>query len=194
MLAYLFWHRPRSGADEEEYEQALVAFHRSLAHTPPVGSLGSAAFRLERAPWPGADAGVDSGRLYEDWYLVEDFAALGVLNRAAVARGHRSRHDAAARHLGFGAGGLYELLEGDGGLDAGLAVWVSRAQDSRPLEIGQLLADGIDPLRASLWQRLLVLGPAPEFCLLAPEPSPGAAATRLPRAWSAFELARERVA
>jgi hypothetical protein len=186
MLAYLFWHRPRSGAGLGEYEQALLGFHRSLARTPPAGSLGSASFRLGQAPWPAED-----GPLYEDWYLVEDFAALGVLNRAAVGRGHRTAHDDAARRSGFGAGGVYELLEGEGGLEAELAVWVARAQDTRPLEMAELLADGMDPSRASLWQRQLVLGPAPEFCLLAREPPPGAAATRLPPGWTARALARE---
>jgi hypothetical protein len=192
MLAYLFWHRPRrggaphpNGVVREEYERALLAFHRSLARTPPVGSLGSAAFRLARAPWSEQDE-----PLYEDWYLVEDFAALGVLNQAAVGRGHRTPHDAAARRSGFGAGGLYQLLEGGGGLEAELAVWVSRAPDTRELELGELLADGMDPTRASLWQRQLVLGPAPEFCLLTQEPPAGAAATRLPSGWSARALPR----
>jgi len=39
VLAYLFWHRPRDTATVKDYEQAQVAFHRSLAHTPPVGLL-----------------------------------------------------------------------------------------------------------------------------------------------------------
>jgi hypothetical protein len=188
MLAYLFWHRPRSGAGGEQYEQALLAFHRSLARTPPAGSVGSAAFRLAEAPWRD-----DGGRLYEDWYLVEDFAALGVLNRAAVGQGHRTPHDAAARHTGFAAGGIYQLLEGDGGLEAELAVWVARGPETRALELGELLADGMDPLRASLWQRQLVLGPAPEFCLLTHEPAPGTAATRLPTGWEALTMPRERL-
>ena len=40
MLAYLFWHRPLDAGAAEEYEQALLAFHRSLAHSPPVGLCG----------------------------------------------------------------------------------------------------------------------------------------------------------
>lgn len=189
MLAYLFWHRPRGGAGGEEYEQAVVAFHRSLQRTPPVGSLGSAAFRLAQAPWSEEE----ELPLYEDWYLVEDFAALGVINRAAVGRGHRMPHDAAARRSGFGAGALYQLLEGDGGLEGELAVWVSRAPDTRPLELGELLADGMDPSRASLWQRQLVLGPAPEFCLIAHEAPPGVFPTRLPSGWSSRALTRKPI-
>ncbi len=188
MLAYLFWHRPRSGAGGEEYEQALRSFQRSLARTPPAGSHGCASFRLAEAPWTETNGAGE--QLYEDWYLVEDFAALGVLGRAAVGRGHRTPHDAAARRAGFGAGGVYELLEGDGGLGAPLAVWVERVPDARPLELGELLADGMDPARASLWRRQLVLGPAPEFCLLSERPPAGTSAARLPPGWSATAIAR----
>ena len=110
MLAYVFWHRPREDAPVDAYEEAQIAFHRSLARERPVGMRCSAVFKLDEVPWAvhRADTeALDAGRPgYEDWYLLEDFAALGVLNEAAVGRGHRSTHDAAARHLGGGAGGL----------------------------------------------------------------------------------------
>jgi hypothetical protein len=192
VLAYLFWHRPAESTDVAAYERALGAFHRSLARTPPVGLHGSACFRLAELPWV-APAGDDSQAGYEDWYLVEDHAALGVLNEAAVGRGHRTSHDQAARLFGVGAGGLYGLLEGDlpslG--EASLAIWVSRPAGSRQQGLGELLGDGMDPRHASLWRRQLVLGPAPEFCLLAREVPPGAAATRLPNGWAARSLERE---
>src|SRR5207302_5828718 len=124
------------------------------------------------------DASADRG--YEDWYLVEDYAALGVLGGAAVGRGHRTAHDEAARRLGTGAGGLYALVEGERsevGECAGLesvgaathAVWVARSPRSRDGVVGELLGDGMDRRHASLWRRQLVLGPAPEYCLLASE-------------------------
>ncbi len=188
MIAYVFWHRRREEADAGEYEDATVAFHRSLARSAPVGMRGSATFRLRQAPWL-------DGPGYEDWYLVEDFTALGVLNEAAVGRGHRTSHDRAARHLLSGAAGLYSLIEGDGVLgvdgEASHAVWVSRPPGSPERHIGELLGDGMDPARASLWRRLLVLGPAPEYCLEAGEASQGVASTRLPDGWSARTLERE---
>lgn len=194
MLAYLFWHRPLKAGSGEEHEQALLAFHRSLAHAPPVGLRASAAFRVSRLPWLGG-----SEPAYEDWYLVDDYAALGVLNEAAVGRGHRTAHDRAARRFGAGSGGLYALVEGgrgDGGdgaliAEAPLSVWVGRPPGSPPRALGELLGDGMDPRTASLWRRQLVLGPAPEFCLLASEPSAGVSATRLPDGWSATTLERE---
>jgi hypothetical protein len=207
VLAYLFWHRPLESSDVAAYERALLAFHRSLHRAPPVGLCGSAAFRLARLPWmaPAAGAGAQASgvdRGYEDWYLVEDYAALGVLNGAAVGRGHRTAHDEAARMLGAGAGGLYALVEGErsgiadcAGLEsigaATHAVWVARPPGSKHGIVGELLGDGMDARHASLWRRQLVLGPAPEYCLLASEPPAGVAPTRLPPDWTATTLERE---
>jgi hypothetical protein len=193
VLAYVFWHRPREGVGTDAYEAAHVAFHRSLARTPPVGLRGSMTFRLQETPWLGGPAGAG----YEDWYMLADFTALGVLNEAAVGRGHRSSHDEVARQFGEGAGGLYCLIEGDaplGPVAAGArstATWVARPPGSTRRGLGELLGDGMDPRHASLWRRQLVLGPAPEFCLLASEASAGVASTRLPSGWSARTLERE---
>jgi hypothetical protein len=206
VLAYLFWHRPHEPAAVEDYERAQVSFHRSLARSPPVGLCGSAVFRVAELPWPVPPAVAGEaqpparGPAYEDWYVVEDFAALGVLNEAAVGRGHRTSHDDLARRAGAGSGGLYALLEGDrrnirdlggplGG--ASLATWVQRPAGSPRPMLGELLGDGMDPRHASLWRRQLVLGPAPEFCLLAHETPPGAAPTRLPAGWTTTVVRRE---
>jgi hypothetical protein len=154
-----------------------------------MGMCGSASFRVPSIPWLSGAPG------YEDWYLLEDFTALGVLNEAAVGHGHRTPHDDAARRFGGGAGGLYALVEGDrsDALTAAgaLAVWVARPPGSERRPLGDLLGDGMDPQRASLWRRQLLLGPAPEFCLLAGEASAGVAPTRLPDGWSATTLERE---
>jgi hypothetical protein len=194
MLAYLLWHRPADGIEPETYKQAGERFHRSLHHAPPAGFRGSAVLRLAECPWlPCAQNGT-SAVTYEDWYLLDDFTALGVLNEAAVAHGHRSAHDAVARRFGSGAGGLYGLLEGHADLaDAPRAVWVSRPPGEPRGELAQLLADGIDPAHASLWRRALVLGPAPEYCLLAPETPKGVSPTRLPNGWRVTVCERELI-
>ncbi len=199
MLAYLFWHHPRDPASTESYEQAQLAFHRSLARSRPVGMCGSAIFRVAGIPWLSTGAGSETARStsvpgYEDWYLVEDYTALGVLGEAAVGHGHRTPHDAAARRFGGGAGGLYGLIEGERNdllSAASLAVWVKRPPGSERRALGELLGDGMDPRHASLWRRQLVLGPAPEFCLLAREAPAGVAPARLPDGWSAETLERE---
>lgn len=188
MLAYLLWHRPAEGVEREAYERAAERFHRSLAHTPPAGFCGSALYRTQAPPGlPG------EGAVYEDCYLVEDFTALGVLNEAAVAHGHRAAHDEVAHRFGSGASGLYVLREGQVGGVCDLAIWIARPLGARRAELAELLGDGMDPERSSLWRRALVLGPAPEYCLLAPEPPAGVASTRLPEGWTATVCAREAI-
>lgn len=195
MLAYVFWHRPLDDSALAAYERAQLAFHRSLAHNPPAGFAGSACYRAAELPWLAGEAGG-----YEDWYFVEDYTALGVLNEAAVGHGHRSVHDDLARRFGAGAGGLYGLVEGElppdlASIDeAFVAVWVARTPGVERRPLAEMLGDGMDPRHASLWRRQFVFGPAPEFCLLAPEPSAGVAPTRLPDGWTATSMTRERLA
>jgi hypothetical protein len=203
MLGYVFWHASAAGVDAARYEDALSAFHRSLAHSPPFGFEGSAAFRIGTPPWEtsrtaAVPRGAPASGWYEDWYLVEDFAALGVLNDAAVARGHRSSHDRAAKGLGSGAAGVYGLIEGEVASAGSLgecrhATWVEPAGSANVAEIGALLGDGMDPSASSVWRRQLVLGPAPEFCVLSREQPAGVASARLAPRWSARTLPREAV-
>jgi hypothetical protein len=140
VLAYLFWHRPRAGVDAADYEGRLREFLGSL-------DVPAASFRLDALPF-GAGGG------YEDWYLVEDWTALGVLNRAAVSGRPGPAHDAVAELADAGWGGIYELVRGPAEPPAG-ARWADRPDGDAP----------------AVWRRQLVLGPAPEFCLAAPQSS-----------------------
>jgi hypothetical protein len=204
VLAYLSWHRAATGVEQVAYEQALERFHRSLAHRRPSGFRGSAAFRVAELPWlvskaaehrdsdvvgkgaPPAQAG------YEDWYLLDDWGAVGVLEEAAVSRGHFTSHDRVAALTGTTTGSVYRLIEGCACLDgARVAVWVSRASGHEHPSLSALLGDGMVPDLGGLWRRCLGLGPAPEFCLLATEAPPGVASSRLPAGWSAAASARD---
>jgi len=199
MLAYIAWHRPAAGVDAAAYEQALERFHRSLARVPPSGFQGSCAFRAgalprlaERDEEPGGEA--PSGPGYEDWYLVDGWSSLGVLEEAAVAHGHQSRHDAVAGRAALARGAVYRLSEGHPRLaEARISVWVAPARNHAAPAIADLLGDGMDPDSSALWRRCLGLGPGPEYCLLAREPPPGAAPARLPAGWCSVVAAREPV-
>jgi hypothetical protein len=200
VLAYVFWHRPVAPERGAEYEDALLAFHRSLARSLPVGTLATAAFRVAELPWSisqayGGDGEQAKGPTYEDWYLLEDFAALGVLNEAAVGRGHRTTHDGVARRFGAGTGGLYGLIEGEPCAEAlrqaSMAIWIARPAGAPRRGLGEMLGDGMEPGRASLWRRQLVLGPAPEYCLIADAVPAGVGVERLPGGWSVKKLERE---
>ena len=189
MLAYVFWHWPLAGTDGSAYEEAQLRFQQSLSGRPPAGLRGSASFRLERLPWFDED---DPQPRYEDWYLVEDWNALGVLEQAAVGAGHRSAHEQAATHAGGGAGAVYRLVEGRSpGLDAPSATWVTVPPRSGGSLLGEMLADGDEEV--AVWRRALVLGRAPEWCLLAAAAPRGAAPSRLPEEWTALTLARTAV-
>jgi hypothetical protein len=193
MLAFLAWHRPSPGVAPAAYEGALERFHRSLAHMPPSGFRGSACLRVERVPWldGGDPVGADG---YEDWYLIEDWAALGVLEEAAVSHGHAGAHDVAAALTGMEAAAVYRLLEGSANPGrTTTATWVSSVPGHERPGLAQLLGDGIDPERDSLWQRCLVLGPAPEYCLHAGKAPMGVTPSRLPSGWSATTIAHETV-
>ena len=219
MLAYISWHRPAPGVERDAYEQALERFHRSLAHRPPSGYRGSTAFRAGRLPWLGsqpagaaqgdsapaqaaggraADAGsVDGGGDYEDWYLLDGWNAVGVIEEAAVAQGHTTAHDTIAQLAGPATSSVYRLGEGHARLaETRLSVWVSRARGHASPTIADLLGDGMDRSTSGLWRRCLGLGPAPEYCVLACEESSladlrGVAESRLPAGWEATVCPRE---
>ena len=134
MLAYVFWHRPAGDVERDDYEARLRAFHATLG-------VPSACFRLRLLPWRHADG-------YEDWYVVEDWAALGELNAAAVAPPRRAEHDAAAARTAEGWGGVYALVHGEP-VPPAAARWARAPEDGAE----------------AVWRRQLVLGPAPEYCL-----------------------------
>ena len=192
MLAYLSWHRAAAGVEPAAYEQALERFHRSLAHRPPSGFRGSSALRLSELPWLVPVAGGEDAPGYEDWYLLDDWGAVGVLEEAAVSRGHFTAHDRIAALAGTATGSVYRLIEGCARLRGpSIAVWVSRAPGHEHPSLSALLGDGLAPDLGGLWRRCLGLGPAPEFCLLAAKAPSGVASSRLPAGWSATASARD---
>ncbi len=162
MLAYVFWHWPAPDVDRVRYAGSLAAFHRALRAAPPEGFVGSRVREVRGAPW------VPAPLAFEDWYLVEDFAALGALERAAVSGPRRAPHDGAARLARGGTAGLYgRLREGAAGADR--VAWFAKPAG---MPYPDFLAR-VPP--AELWQRKLTLGPAPEFCLAGGNPPADAA-------------------
>ena len=148
MLAYLFWHRPGPDVDPDDYEEAQRAFHSAL-------DFESACFRLDALPF-------DPGPGYEDWYLAEDWDALGLLNEAAVDPARRPAHDHAAAEMAVGWGGLYTLVRGPAAIPEG-AEWYEKP---RLVPTKTFLSDLPE---TTIWRRQLVLGPAPEVCVAIPE-------------------------
>ncbi|GCE21524.1 hypothetical protein [Dictyobacter kobayashii] len=107
MLAYVFWHQRAKQTDQTEYQQKLVAFHQILQQRHPQGFLFSMVLEFEQLPWMGV--GLEA---YEDWYVVENSAALDPLDEAAVSGICRDPHNQVARLAGNGTGGLYRFKQG----------------------------------------------------------------------------------
>lgn len=165
MLSYVLWHWKRAGITAEDYETRQRAFHAALAAAPSSGFLGSFSLALSHAPWPAG-----GGDAYEDWYLVQDFAALGRLNESAASTSRAAPHDAAAAVAAGGAGGLYGLRRGAALRQPRFAHWFEKPDGMRYSELLARLAPVVDQAEGALWMRQMVLGPAREFCLHAAAP------------------------
>ena len=162
MLAYLFWHEPREGVDRDRYVALLNAFHDALRAAPPPGFLRSWSVRLDTAPWS------DATPRFEDWYLVADWAALGTLNAAAVRAPREEAHDAIAGLATNGAGGLYALQHGTLDGPAPWAGWVAKPPGAPYESFEPALRDAVDASGGgAVLRRQMVLGPAPEYAVLA---------------------------
>jgi hypothetical protein len=167
VLAYVFWHVAASGVDAADYEARLAAFHAALRRDDRPPGLGlTATVGLEAVPWLDGAAG------YEDWYLVDNFAALGVLNAAAVSGARQSPHDAAAAAAHSGVAGIMGHVSGPLLPERpGWAAWLGKpagtAYDAFHAQLWEALGND-----ASAWQRQMTLGPATEYCVIAPAPRP----------------------
>lgn len=181
MLAYVFWHWPRPGIASDEYEERQRAFHAALAARGPSSLLRSHIWRVTGPSWtPVAVA-------WEDWYLLSDSAGLDALNAAAIADPLREEHDAAASLAGGGMAALYAPAGPRAGqpiaTDGRYALWFHKPEDMRYTTLYQRLGSDLP----HLWTRMMVLGPAPELCLMTDDPH------ALTQEWAAQLTRRERI-
>ena len=152
MLAYVFSHRPAANTDVAAYEEALRRLHAELAHSGTAGFVKSTTYVI--------------GDGYSDWYLVESSGALDGLNDAAVSGSRSAPHDAAARMAASGSGKLLRLTKGEPDLEAPYEIGFSKPA-GMPYAV---LYESLDQFAGSLWRRMMVLGPPPEFCLVVRNP------------------------
>ncbi len=164
MLAYVFWHWPRPGVSPAEYEATQRRFHAALAAAPSPGFTRSRSAALRGAPWAA-----QGGDAYEDWYLLDQSAALDPLNHAAITASRQTPHDAAAALAAGGAAGLYVLRAGTPLPAPGHATWFAKPRGMTYADLDATLRDAVAG-GACLWMRYMVLGPTPEFCLQSAAP------------------------
>ena len=154
MLAYVFFHRAGSGVETPPYEAALRRFHAALAGEAPPGFISSTTYRI--------------GNGYADWYLVDNSAALDPLNEAAVKGARAAPHDAVAHMSADGAGKLLMLMSGSARIEPRVEIRFSKPAGMGYPALYERLKPWTDRAEVSLWRRMMVLGPPPEFCLVAP--------------------------
>jgi len=164
MLAYLFWHWREAQIAPQIYQEHLIRFHKTLSEHKPNGLLSSRVLLLEQAPWIGR-----SERTYEDWYIVENSGALDLLNEGAVSGFRKEPHQQVARWAAGGMGGLYRHHTGDLNSTAPrVTYWFAKPSGMTYETLYETLEPTIQQTGGSLWQRHMVLSPAPEFCYQSP--------------------------
>ena len=164
MLAYVFWHWPQPQIETGSYVDHLMAFHRTLAANKPDGFRESVVFRIRNANWLNTD-----GDAYEEWYLLDDSAAMDRLNDAAVSGACEEPHNRVAREAADGTGGLYRLRAGAEDLaQARYAVWLSKPDGVSYRDFYAGLETLTSQPGVALWGRQMTLGPTTEFCIHSP--------------------------
>jgi hypothetical protein len=161
MLAYVFWHWRNDRVSREEYETDLRRFHQTLASNRSAGFNGSTVFSIEGAEWLDAP-----GTAYEEWYLLDDSAAMDPLNHAAVHDACEEPHNRVARNAAGGTGGLYRLRIGTENLaQAKFATWLSKPEKLSYGDFYEALKSSATQQGFALWGRQMTLGPTAEFCI-----------------------------
>lgn len=161
MLAYVFWHWPQTSVDPDAYVEHLVHFHQTLAAHKPSGFQRSVVFRIRGANWLNTN-----DEAYEEWYLLDDSAAMDRLNEAAVSGACEEPHNKVAREAADGTGGLYRLRSGEEDLaQAKSALWLSKPEGVSYKDFYAALEPLTSQHGVALWGRQMTLGPTTEFCI-----------------------------
>lgn len=183
MLAYVFWHWPQPSIARGSYLDHLADFHRTLAENKPDGFQRSVVFGINGANWLNT-----TGEAFEEWYVLDDSAALDILNGAAVSGACEEPHNRVAREAAGGAAALYRFRAGDENLSqARFAVWFSKPDGVSYSALYSTLEPLTSQPGIGLWGRQMVLGPATEFCVRSPSP------LRLPENYTGLTLPLELI-
>jgi hypothetical protein len=160
MLAYVFVHQPSTRVVTDEYASRLIGFHRALSIARPVGFVHSWVWHLGTGPL---------GEAFEDWYLIEDWAALGTLNQAAVAGTRKVPHNQVAVLASGGAGAIYELVFGAPTMAARYRTRIAKP-GGVSYKTFQPRLEQIAGTNGTLWKRQMALGLDSEFLIDTPMP------------------------
>lgn len=183
MLAYVFWHWPQSSIERGSYLDHLADFHQTLAAHKPDGFRKSVVFGIRGTNWLNT-----TGEAFEEWYLLDDSAAMDRLNEAAVSGACEEPHNRVAREAADGTGGLYRLRSGQENLaKSRFAVWLSKPNGVSYNDFYAALQPLTSQEGVGLWGRQMTLGPTTEFCVHS------ALEAELPQGYTGLNLALELI-
>lgn len=128
-------------------------FHVALREAGIPGFAGSRTYR--------------TGDGYVDWYAVETSAALDYLNDAAVTGSRMPLHDTVAMHAVDFNGKLLRLAAGRYDPEFRIEIRFSKPRGLAYPDLYRRLEPWTARSDTSVWRRMMVLGPGPEFSLLA---------------------------
>ena len=192
VLAYVFWHRPPPGVEPVTTSgRSSASTARSAHRRRRAARLGDAS-RAE-LPWlrrRGPSAATAATRT-GTWSRTGPRSACS--RRPPSRAGTCSAHERSPRSAGAGAGAVYRCSRASRRVarrGASLAVVGRRARDgARAIRARRAARRRHGPGARGLWQRSLVLGPAPELCRAG---TPSAPAGRRRAAAAARGLERAR--
>jgi len=182
LLAVVFWNSRRAKDDVGGYESSLTEFHQALNANKPEGFRFSATYRVAETPWF-----TPKNEIFEDWYVLKNFAALDSLDYAVMHTGSKDAHRHLMKSTAAASGAIFALTKGAARFD-GLpeANWMLKPRnmtvDSLIASTRAQLPDG----KCSLWTRALGLGPT-QHCLLSSGP------VVFPKNYRAFSAQRELI-
>lgn len=183
MLAYVFWHWPQPGIAVADYETHMRTFQDALAARGPSELRAARAWRVNGASW------LPSGAGYEEWYLLDNSAALDALNHGAVSGPLAEPHNTLAALAAGGAGGLFQTVSDQPGIpaafEAAIVRWFAKPSGMPYPDLYARLGD----TRSRLWRRMMVLGPTLEFCVMGDSDDDPA----VPAGWQPLVVHREPV-
>ena len=139
----------------------MQQFHETLQLHKPAGFNFSVVYSINDAPWLATESAA-----YEEWYLLDDSAAMDRINYAAVNGPCEEPHNRVARNAAGGVGGLYRLRLGEERMrSARQATWFSKPDGMSYKDFDSLMQPVVSDQSATLWARTMTLGPTTEFCL-----------------------------
>ena len=163
MLAFVFWSTPINGTDVQQFEDSLSGFHEELNRDRTAGFRRSVSFRVtSKLPWLQ-----NQRALYEDWYLLSNFAAMDRLDQRIADDHSLPSHRCLMRRTGAASGAVVYLDKGSAYVETNrFAWWFARSRTTSASSLVAAIRIEHPGLRCSVWTRAMALGPAGN-CLLA---------------------------